>query len=38
MSDNAPTSATDPRPARVGFQIPPQHATWPQIRSLAVTL
>ncbi|HEX5969466.1 MAG TPA: LLM class F420-dependent oxidoreductase [Intrasporangium sp.] len=38
MSETAPISATDPRPARVGFQIPPQHATWAQIRSLAVTL
>ena len=38
MSETAPMSATDPRPARVGFQIPPQHATWAQIRSLAVTL
>ena len=38
MSETAPISATDPRPARVAFQIPPQHATWAQIRSLAVTL
>ena len=38
MSETAPINATDPRPARVGFQIPPQHATWAQIRSLAVTL
>ncbi|WP_353509484.1 LLM class F420-dependent oxidoreductase [Intrasporangium sp.] len=38
MSSTAPTSVTDPRPARVAFQIPPQHASWSQIRSLAVTL
>jgi probable F420-dependent oxidoreductase len=38
MSETAPVSATDPRPARVGFQIPPQHATWTEIRSLAVKL
>jgi len=33
-----PLSATDPRPARVGVSIPPQHATWAEIRSLAMTL
>ncbi|NUS40737.1 MAG: LLM class F420-dependent oxidoreductase [Terrabacter sp.] len=34
----APASSADPRPARVGIQIPPQHATWAQIRSTAATL
>ena len=33
-----PTSAADPRPARVGIQIPPQHATWAEIRRLVSTL
>ena len=35
---NPPASATDSRPARVGIQIPPQHATWAQIRRTASTL
>src|SRR3954465_4641642 len=34
----APVSARDPRPARVGIQVPPQHATWAQIRQTAATL
>ncbi|ADU48238.1 LLM class F420-dependent oxidoreductase [Intrasporangium calvum] len=38
MIDTPPVSATDPRPARVAVQIPPQHATWEQLRSLAVTV
>ena len=38
MSESAGISAGDPRPARVGISIPPQHATWTQIRSLAVRL
>ena len=33
-----PASASDPRPARVGIQVPPQHATWAQIRQTAATL
>ena len=33
-----PASVGDPRPARVGIQIPPQHATWAQIRRTAATL
>ena len=35
---STPRSALDPRPARVGVQIPPQHATWEQIRRTAATL
>ena len=34
----APASAVDPRPARVGIQVPPQHATWAQIRQTAAAL
>jgi probable F420-dependent oxidoreductase len=36
--EQAPASAADPRPARVGIQVPPQHATWAQIRRTAETL
>src|SRR6478735_5399744 len=35
---NPPVSARDSRSARVGIQIPPQHATWAQIRRTASTL
>src|SRR6478609_557180 len=35
---NPPVSATDSRSARVRIQIPPQHATWAQIRRTAATL
>lgn len=40
MIDEAapPTSAGDPRPARVGIQVPPQHATYADIRRTCATL
>ena len=38
MSPTTPTSATDPRPARVGIQVPPQHATYAEIRRTVATL
>jgi probable F420-dependent oxidoreductase len=34
----SPASASDPRPARVAIQVPPQHATWAQIRRTAASL
>ena len=33
-----PASATDPRPARVGVQVPPQHAAYADIRRTCATL
>lgn len=38
MSETAPLSAADPRPARVGFTVPPQHATMAEIRRTVATL
>jgi probable F420-dependent oxidoreductase len=38
MSVTAPLSAADPRPARVGITVPPQHATWAEIRRTVATL
>jgi probable F420-dependent oxidoreductase len=36
--DSLPLSAADPRPARVGIQIPPQHAAYADIRRTCATL
>ena len=38
MNETTPVSATDPRPARVGIQIPPQHASYAEIRRTCATL
>ena len=37
-SEASPVSAADPRPARVGIQVPPQHASYAQIRRTVAAL
>ncbi|MBB2987698.1 LLM class F420-dependent oxidoreductase [Terracoccus luteus] len=37
-TESAPASAADPRPARVGIQVPPQHASYDDIRRIVATL